>query len=173
MLYDATHSELRGFVVNDQTYYVGHSLPVEQMKEAHRDMAEKAAVAMYGRHPHGLDEEGEISRCFNTPCQQLILTGVQESAQIFASENMSQKFQSDRPIIETESGPDAWTMLVEGDVVQVRVEHGTAIPNSVPMRLIFRLERNARWGVDGKYPLVITRFTATTITPNPDKIATK
>jgi hypothetical protein len=159
-LYDATHSALRGFVVNDETYYVGHADPVLQQRETHIRLAKTAAIAMYGRNPYGLDQTETLTRIFSTPCQKLILQHVGDDAGTFASSSMSQDFKPDRPIIEVARDNTSCTMLVEGDVVQVRVEHGVSIPDSKPMRLVFRLERNARFGEDGKFPMVVTKFTA-------------
>lgn len=159
--YDDMHSELRVTVINGETFYVGHAVPIEQQRETHVRLAKEAAISMYGRNPAGLDDIETLKRVFSTPCQTEILNHIKEDAQTYLTSNMSQKFQPDRPIVEVARDDDTCTMLVEGDVVSVRQERGVPIPDSKPMRLIFRLMRNARFGDDGKYPMVVTKFSAT------------
>lgn len=156
--YDDTHSTLRGFVVNGSTYYVGHAVPIMQAQEEHLRLAKQAAITMYGRNPKGLDDEETLRRLFNIQTQKLITDGVARDAMVFLSQNRTQNFKPDRDIREMPLSENACNMLVEGDVTSISQINGQSVPDSKALRLILRLERNARFGDDGKFPMVVTRF---------------
>lgn len=144
---DLQQKEVKVFVVDGNTTYIGPALLATQLTENTNRLAKEAANAIFFRTPEGFPLYEVLLRITGPDVQKQIKDDASKNQEVFVTNKMVQTFVPSREIDQVIVDKDTVDKGIDGDLLRTYVIPGSnhAETSSTAVRVQMRLKRNTEF----------------------------
>jgi hypothetical protein len=139
------------------TYYVSPLMKFQNAKELHIEQSTLATTAFLERNPNGFDNEDLLKQMFLKQAYQKALAYEAAEEPEFKSKQLHQKAEISRiDVLNTRE--DFVLTQVTGQLIRAGIFQDRPFTESVPFKLLLRLQRNPNMVLNGRFPTAVNDF---------------
>jgi hypothetical protein len=147
------------------TFYVSPLLKFEEAKDLHVQQSTLAATAFFERNPKGFDNEALVKQMFLKKAFDKATAYELAEETEFRSKQLHQKAEVNRVDVLNTRGDFVLTQ-VTGQIIRTGVFQDKSFIESVPFKLLLKLQRNPDMAQNGRFPTAVNDFKYETVRNN-------